>query len=196
MWEKLDPPSGESFIFFNNKIGFIEAGPGNPALFKTDDAGFTWQKVETNLVENQENVEFIFSLPSFINSGYGIVPVVQSGKVNQVNILESFDWGLHWSMRDEFPLNHEIDPAGSVSLKLYDPENYAFWLNNSSTIMGVQDGESFTRSVAAANQNPLQLSLESMPFLWGEFVEGNCTIINKGERTEKMECQSTKRYAF
>jgi len=194
-WEKLKAPSGESFIFFNDTIGFIEAGPGNPALFKTDDAGFSWQKVEPNLVGEQENVLSKSFLPSFLSSGYGIVPVVQSGKVNQVNILESFDWGLHWSKRDEFPLNHEIDPAGSVSLKLYDPENYAFWLNNSSTIMGVQDGESFTRSIAGPDQNPLQLSLESMPFIWGEFVQGNCKKLNEGEHTEKFECLSTKIYA-
>lgn len=98
-WEERSAPAGEPVKFVDADRGWMVSGPAGEALYQTLDGGWTWQKQQIAL-PNQDSV--ITSLPWFDSDRTGWLPALSGrGSGEKVVFFTSRNGGETWSLERE-----------------------------------------------------------------------------------------------
>ncbi len=176
-WQSRQAPIGDPFYFAARQNGFIAGGPNNDQLYRTTDAGNSWNEIGSSLKNLVGTNSALFSLPSFSPTGYGMLAMVDmlSSERQQLLLLESFDWGETWIKRAQVKLPSEHHFSIPPALHMLSRDVSRVWLPKH--LWKLEPTQDLFSSIPLVYKDAYlqQLVMADSDFGWGLFVKNTCS---------------------
>jgi hypothetical protein len=176
-WKLVSKPRVGAITFTDDRTGFLSGGfaasSENDGLFRTTDAGKTWQEITPATPAGCNRNEAGQPLPHFFDSQNGIfLSSFACGgfEFNRSEIMVTADGGSTWSRRGSLKLPH---PEDSGVLAVADPTTLVV-TNGKSILESTDGGRTFKTSVAEVDVMVFGLSFLNPSFGWATVVRGDC----------------------
>ena len=172
-WQRLALPIGGPVYFVNSTLGWMAGGPAGDQLFKTMDAGSSWQAQTPPALQNGLQ-RISISQPVFDSPENGLLAVVTlNGQDFQLEINTSVDGGQKWSMVSSLPLGALVSRP---PLSLLDGRDLVGSVPNSDRIIRMVKGAVNT----VLNQDGMSAGIVDLKMLtsdfgWARWNTADCT---------------------
>jgi photosystem II stability/assembly factor-like uncharacterized protein len=191
-WEERTAPIGGSVVFLDGERGWMVGGAGGDQIYRTGDAGFTWQPQElSDLPEGQ----IYIGKPVVGAGGEAVLPVTVLGSDrSNLVIYRSRDGGERWQLTQNVPLLQGTEPGAALPFSFVDGRWWAAVSETEQLLTSGRSGE-INRIEPAAGLPPgvVMLDYAADQIGWAVVQDNQCTgekIPLSGSASNTFSCRT------
>ncbi|HJR80937.1 MAG TPA: glycoside hydrolase domain-containing protein [Anaerolineales bacterium] len=188
-WSRFPLPVADQVAFSDAQVGWAIGGPAGDQVFKTNDAGATWQDVK--LDDLPANSQVTVYMP-YYSLGEGLLALTDLGVENGLRVYSPGDLSHEWLLIDQQTL--DVQP-GVIALSILDSRNFVATIPGTTSIVRMRDGETdVVHNQDDRSPSIVELDMASPDIGWARSIESNCvTVAQPDERTASVSCSSSTR---
>ncbi len=188
-WHRSSLPVADRIVFNDPQTGWAVGGPTGDQIFKTQDAGVTWQNLRPDDLSSDAQAA---AYPPSVSGGQGLLVMTNTGSENNLNVYRLETSSDRWSLFDQMAL--DVQP-GIIGLSILDPQNFVATIPGTSSIIRMVDGGLDRLANAdGLSDSIVALDMVSLDVGWAKSVDSNCTTASSStDQTASITCSSTTR---
>jgi|GEM_PF-2044523 len=187
-WNRSVPPVADYIYFSDPWEGWAVGGPAGDQVFKTQDAGVTWQNVQP-----EDTLENTRIYAPFVSDGEGLLVTTSVGRTNSLNVYRLETSSDKWHSVARVPL--DVQP-GIIGLSVFDPQNFVAAIPGTNTIVRLTDGRlDVIENTDGLSDSIVALDMISLDVGWAKSVESSCVTASLPNGSSAVvNCSSTIRF--
>ena len=187
-WSRSSLPVADQVHFSDPQNGWTVGGPTNDQIFKTQDAGRSWQAFRPQ--EGLENRLATVYMP-FAFDEAGLLVTTRLGAENSLDVYALDDSSDAWLPVDRVML--DVEP-GVIGLSILDAQNFVATIPGTEFIVRMVDGKlNVFKSTDGVSASIVELDMVSVEAGWGQAVDSNCASTAALDGQTAVSCSSTTR---
>ena len=188
-WSRSNLPVADRIVFSDPQTGWAVGGATGDQVFKTQDAGITWQNARPEGIPS--DVQSTTYTPVFSN-GQGLLVMTNLGLENSLSVYRLETSSGNWSPFDQIAL--DVQP-GIIGLSILDPQNFVATIPGTTSIVRMADGElDMLVNADGLSVSIVELDMDSLDIGWAKSVDSKCaTASSPTDQPASVTCSSTTR---
>jgi len=188
-WERFPLPVADKISFSDPQVGWAIGGPAGDQVFKTKDAGVTWQDFRPD--DLPANTPSTVYMP-FYSGKESLLVLTNPGLENTLRVYSLDDPANQWLLVDQETL--DVQPS-IIGLSILDSRNFVATIPGTTSIVQMTDGE----LNLIDNQDGLAASIVELDMVspdagWAKSVESSCVRASRpDDETASVSCSSHTR---
>ena len=191
-WSRTVLPVADDILFKDPQNGWAVGGPAGDRVFRTRDAGESWQDVSPDdIPEDMQSTAY----PPFVSGGEGLLVTTSVGSENSLNVYRLDASSGEWSPLDQVPLG--VQP-GLIGLSILDSQNLVAIIPGTRAIVHMTDN----RLTMLENQDGLSASIVALDMVsqdvgWAKSVDSSCVSVSSPtDPSDTITCSSSTRLLY
>ena len=188
-WSRFPLPVADSVHFSDPYTGWAIRRPTNDQIFRTQDAGITWENVgPTDIPEDTQTVIY----PPVTSGGHGLFVMTSEGAENALKVYTLQNSSDQWSISDQVKL--DLQP-GTIALSILDEQNFVAVIPGTKSIVRMTNGQLVQlENTDGLSASIVELDMVSMEVGWAKSIDASCVTDSLSDLgTASVSCSSTTR---
>ncbi len=175
-WRQSWLPVADRVYFSDPQDAWAVGGPAGDQIFRSQDAGVTWQNVSVPDAPTGENVTIY---PPLVSGEAGLLVTTRLGTANTFNVYQLESSSSTWLPAGQIELDGE---PGLIGFSILDPQNFVAVIPGTNSIVRMSSGRlDVLKNTDGLSSSITELDMVSMELGWGRSVELKlCHCFNLG----------------
>lgn len=188
-WRQFTLPVADKISFSDSQAGWAVGGPAGNQVFKTRNAGATWQDFVPD--DLPANTPFTVYMP-FYSGKEALLVLTIPGLENRLRVYSLVDSDNQWLLLDQITL--DVQP-GILGLSILDSRNFVATIPGTTSIVRMMDGKlNLIDSQDVLSASIVELDMASLDAGWAKSVEARCDRASQPDgEAISVSCSSVTR---
>jgi len=184
-WTHSSLPVADRIVFDDPQTGWATAGPAGDQIFKTQDAGRTWQNFKPDNIPHAQVTVY----PPYVSGDRGVLVMTAQNSLNIYHLETSTN---HWVPLESLSLK---DQPGMIGLSILDAQNFVATIPGTNSIARMTAGElTLLTNKDAQSASIVDLDMISLDVGWAKSVISKCdSASSPTDRADSVTCAITTR---
>jgi len=188
-WLRSKLPVADRVYFNNDQTGWAVGGPSNNQVFRTQDAGMTWQDLTPAIAH--EDIHIAAFLP-ITSDGQALLTITTLGLQNSLMVYDLATSADSFSLVTKMLL--DIQP-GVISVSILDPKSFVVAIPGTASIVRLIDGQLVVlENMDGLSASIIDLDMNSLDVGWAKSIDSHCdTASSLNDQIVSATCSSITR---
>ena len=188
-WSRSTLPVADNVYFSDPQIGWAVGGPASDQVFRTQNAGASWEPVQPGDPSGGSQTEMY--LP-FSAGGQSLLVTTALGEETHLSVYTLENSSDEWRSLDQIQL--DIQP-GRIGLSILDAQNFVAVIPGTSSIVRMTNEKlHLIENEDGLSATIVELDMVSLDIGWAKSIDASCVTASLSENeTGFVSCSSTSR---